>query len=465
MCGLALCIGKGHEEKTRTMIDQMAHRGIRSNVIDCKGYSLGHVRLPIQGLSEEFDQPYSSIPEYYTCFVGEIFNHKEFLPNSKSDIPLVDFLLTGFHLLDGFWSIVYADPKQITVYTDHLAKKPLYILREKQTLAICSEILPLLSIAEEWDWDHHNLSTTAKWGYSAQPNTPFDIISKIPPNTRMTIDPITCEMKFLPYLSFPARPKQNLRLAIETAVKNRLVSDIPVSLLLSGGLDSTIVYQLVRQFTDEITVFHIDNGEEEYLNYLDLSGIPIRKISLDTPSEPNTAMFEFILTPALLSNQTPVDLGSMIQQYMIGKAIKKEGLSVAISGDGADELFGGYRRINTYDSQYSDIFDELVYYHLPRLDRQMMAHTVELRCPFLAPDVINNALALPYSQRINKNTLKEVFSDIVPKPIIDRAKEPLKIANIRRDKMAWRLSLISSFKCIIGELYEHTRCIRQGNPD
>ncbi|NIV96155.1 hypothetical protein GWN42_26040 [candidate division KSB1 bacterium] len=387
-------------------------------------------------------------------YVGEIFNFREYHHN-RSDVPIVfnavkNGLLHAFNKFEGFWSIVHvAEDKNVAyIYTDHLAKKPLYMLYEEDTLAICSEILPLVLISERLIWDHHNLSTTAKWGYSPRDDTPFFAIKKAPTNFRLCIDLDTFQIiDGQSYLAFPAAPTLDLREALERAVKLRLVSDIPISILLSGGLDSTIIYQLVRKYTNDITVFHINNDEVEYLDYLDFSGVAVRQVSLDRTS---------ILLP-LLSNQTPVDLGSMIQQYQLSKAIQDHDISVALSGDGADELFGGYRRAQIYDSQMSDIFDELIYYHLPRLDRQMMAHTVELRCPYLSPEVINFALSVPYAQRTSKQILKETFKDIVPGPILTRDKEPLKIKDIRTNPTNWRLDLIQIFVREMEALYERER--------
>ena len=117
-------------------------------------------------------------------------------------------------------------------------------------------------------------------------------------------------------------------------------------------------------------------------------------------------------------------------------------------------MFGGYRRSLDYDSQYSDIFDELVYYHIPRLDKLMMSQTIELRCPFLSKDVIEGSLALPYSERMDKKYLRNLFSDILPSEIYNRKKLPLKSKQVLNDGLQWRYLLMQEFKKIIPKYFE-----------
>ena len=123
----------------------------------------------------------------------------------------------------------------------------------------------------------------------------------------------------------------------------------------------------------------------------------------------------------------------------MAQALRELGFYNVLTGDGADELFGGYTRAKEYDSQYSDVFCELPFYHLPKLDRTMMRSTVELRAPFLAPSVIKHGLNTPYEERNGeKKRLKSEFKDIVPKLILDRDKHPLKTDEIRNDPMRQR---------------------------
>jgi len=440
MCGINLVLTQ-HSAKIDELAMALSHRGIRTQTksyFNCHAH-LSHTRLPIQGLDPKYDHPLR-IGRYSCAFVGEIFNYKRLDPNAESDllVLLKQFASIGnvFNLVcDGFWSAIFIDHQEglIHVITDDLAKKPLYI--RKDPLGISSEINPLKMLGKNTP-DEIYFGAVAKWGYCIEDRTPYNEIKKIPPLTHLVINPylkqIVKTINLVPLIP----TKRNLRKELTKAVQNRLVSDIPISLLLSGGLDSTIIFELVKQFTKNFTVFHVDNDESGYLNFLDFKGIEVKELSFkDTPPE-----------EALWWNETPVDLGSVRPQYALSNAIAEHKLNVAISGDGADELFGGYGRMKYYDSQWSDIFHELVYYHLPRLDKLMMANTIELRNPYLARRVIECALTLPYKDRKNKNYLKKIFEDLVPEPILNRKKKALKIDELKEDPFQYRLNLIKQFK-------------------
>lgn len=451
MCGIAIAIGIDQREVARAMCSKMGHRGLRTG--ETHSYNnfihICHTRLPIQGTSEEFDHPYitSSADGF---LVGEIFNFKKLDPEAKTDLSvMVDFYNChgpkAFEMFDGFWSAVIVDKQYgfLNIFLDDLGKKPLYMRTVGDCHYIASEIKALIlpGILPPLTFDEVYFGAVYKFGYCIENRTPFKEIAKIPANTRFRVS-INPPLKY-DYSRMHSSYKRSplfLRESLEEAVLNRLVSDVPISLLVSGGLDSSIIYKLVEKQTHDFTLFHVDNEEEEFLNFLNIpSDVKVKKLELPPQTE---------IPEILFWNETPVDLGSVLPQYALAKAIKKEGLHVALSGDGADELFGGYRRAVEYDTQESDIYHELVFYHLPRLDKLMMSQTIELRSPFLSRKVLQCALGVPWEKRSTKEFLKETFSDIIPQEILVRRKVPLKIKGLQGDPMKWRKMLISEFRGI-----------------
>lgn len=439
MCGINLAFGKDNVEY---MNDIIGCRGIRSKVkqLGNTGMYLGHVRLPIQGVDEEHDHP-QQYKNIIGAHVGEVFNYKKF-GDQQSDLPIIlrGYSLIGeecFEYFDGFWSAVIfdEDTELIHIYTDPLAKKPLYI--RDYPIAVSSEIKSLILPSKENSFDEVYFSSVAKWGYCPESRTPFNGIIKIPMGAHFVIDAKNQQLKSIDFyttlndMQCPGYRRHDLYACMEDSIKNRTVSDVPISMLLSGGLDSTIIYYLLSAVVQEpLTIFHVENDESKYLDYIRLrpkDEIVMVDINKD----------DYDIEDVLWTNDGPVDLGSMIPQYLLGREISTYDFNVCISGDGADELFGGYKRAQEYDSQKSDVYHELVYYHLPRLDKMMSAHKVELRCPFLSWAVIQNAFNIPYEERINKKVLKDVFCKIVPDEILHRQKQPLRYRpdHLNRNKL------------------------------
>jgi asparagine synthetase B (glutamine-hydrolysing) len=129
--------------------------------------------------------------------------------------------------------------------------------------------------------------------------------------------------------------------------------------------------------------------------------------------------------------QEPIDLGSLKAQVALAQVVPE---TVCLTGDGADEAFGGYSRAMHYDSQASDMFHELPCWHLPRLDRVMMRHRIEVRSPFLARKVVQIAVGLPRPLRMGKKILRDLFRDDLPPGIADQAKKPLRPVRFNREE-------------------------------
>ena len=466
MCGI-LVAKRPSEERVLSI----AHRGIEHSVVYKDDLCLVHHRLPIQTLDgDNWSQPIQIGEDRWLLFNGEIFNYGDF----ESDTAYLQNLFSSFdfggvgmlqalyepHVVswDGFWSIVLVDTNKREVYafTDPLGKKCLY---KNDRGEVCSEIKGLYEKDEIMNLDKSFFSGIVKFGYLPTNQTPYDNIKKLDPNRfyRWSLDhPIKMDVSD-PYYNFNSfdqglvdyeQRMDWLWNKLESSVQARLLSkNYPTSLLLSGGLDSSILAGLLLKLGADVDFYSISNGEDEqYVKdceyYWNVKSKRL-KYDIDLESEEGKkGLIDIYKT----WNESPVDMGSVVPQYHLFDAIKKgSNTRIVISGDGADELFGVYRRINEYDSQQSDIFHELTSYHLPRLDKLSMAHTLELRSPFLNHDIVRFALSLPFEERKNKKILKDTFKGLVPDSVIERSKLALKNTKIIEDQIAYRKEIVKLF--------------------
>lgn len=466
MCGILLAKNPSEER-----IQSISHRGTEYSVIEDKDLFLVHHRLPIQTLDgDNWSQPISIGKNRWLLFNGEIFNYGDF----ESDTAYLQNLFSSFdfsnigmlqaiyepHIVswDGFWSIVLVDTDSRDVYafTDPLGKKCLY---RNDNGEVCSEIKGLYEKEDKKLLDHSFFSGIIKFGYLPTNQTPFLNIKKLEPNkfhrwnmsypAKMDISEQYYNFNYFDVgLENYEERMDWLWEKLETSVANRLLSkNYPTSLLLSGGLDSAIIAGLLLKLGADVNFYSISNGEDEQYvrdceNYWEVNSTRLDyKVDLESEDAKNELMEIYSKW-----NESPVDLGSVIPQYHLFDAIKKGSKTrIVISGDGADELFGGYRRINEYDSQKSDVFHELTNYHLPRLDKLSMSHTLELRSPFLNHDIIRFALSLPFEERKNKKILKDTFKGLIPDSVIERKKLALKNNMIVEDQIAYRKKIVELF--------------------
>lgn len=445
MCGLVVFLDNSRIDNPDTAMQaalrSISHRGKPGRQGSwTDGYvTLGHVRLPIRGLGKEYDQPMHG-RNWVGLFVGESFTTNG--PNDSLEM-LTEFYehMNDVRYLtkhDGFWAMVLHDRRAglTHVLVDHLSIKPLYF--DTASGVISTELRPLVAVDPHPALDFHYLSNVRKWGYDPSFRTPYESIRRLKPGCCYTFQG-TRPIRVQEYFPLTPNPTLDPKECIEEAVKRRMLSDVPIAVLCSGGLDSTIVTQLALKYRDDLTVYHIQNQEDtNYFCHIDFpTATEVRIIDINGCDDR--------LEEALDATEEPVDLGSVLPQFLLAHALKHDGFNVVLTGDGADELFGGYKRALDYDSQYSDVFSELVHYHLPRLDKVMMSATVELRSPFLAPRVVSSALALPWHRRTQKQVLKEAFRGIVPKSILERDKLPLKSQHVRFGGEKYRNWVVDRF--------------------
>lgn len=438
MCGIIL-------SRNPDKLDSIKHRGIQFTSISKGKWIYGHHRLPIQTLEEDsWYQPIKLYDGGLLLFNGEIFNYDKTKYNNDTEylqkffyheIPF-EIILPEINCWDGFWSIVIIRGDKVTAFTDPLGKKQLYINYRGE---ISSEIKGL---SNGLKIDKNFISTVNKWGYNTDNRTIYEDVKRIMPNNIYIWNNSLSYSEIIhEYYKWDTNlRKESIYDLLEESVERRLLSKkYKISTLFSGGLDSTIILYFLKKLGADFNIYSINNGEDgEYVRLmenkwnLNINYLDVKPENL--PFEQKMKIYDI--------NDSMIDLGSIIPQYYLFKDIKDK---IVLTGDGADELFGGYRRINEYDSQRSDVFEELPFYHLIRIDRMSMHFTIECRNPFLGHDVIRAALQLPYSERINKKILKDQFRGFIPEEILDRKKEPLKINQIKENEILYRRKTIEDY--------------------
>jgi asparagine synthase (glutamine-hydrolysing) len=406
-------------------LESLNHRGIRKKVISHSYGTVGHVRLPIVGLSTANDQPVQK-GNWTIAFVGEILDFRDKDPKAECDLPIVvDRWMTGLTDHDGFWSIVaLKNNGTLHVVCDYLAQKPTYYRADVRAAASELNALTILAPTQP---DEVYLAAVIKWGYCPEvERTPYRQIKHVLPGEHVRITPFGSVHR---EIIDPLHPvKGDLKAEIEAAVRRRvLAADVPVACLLSGGLDSSIVYTLARRHGTVIP-YYADLGDGDAMEHFRVSAVAgkqkVNEVHGSVDVDDDTCLSYL---------QEPIDLGSLRPQIALARAIGDK-QTVCLTGDGADEGFGGYGRAMRYDSQGSDLFHELPAWHLVRLDRVMMRHRIEVRSPFLARQVVQIALGLPYEERRNKKILRDLFRDDLPPEIADQPKKPLRIEEDREER-------------------------------
>jgi asparagine synthase (glutamine-hydrolysing) len=349
-------------------LSRLNHRGpdyqaykIWSNV------ALGHTRLSIIDLSANANQPFSDESgKYHLVFNGEIYNYKEIRErlqksgivfSTQSDTEVLLKLLihrgeAGLQELNGFFSFVFFDEtnQKMLAVRDRLGIKPLLYSITENEVIFASELKPFLQFETDHSVDEDALTQFFSYTYVPAPRTILKSVKKMLPGQLMRIsgDTIefenyyTTEKKYLFEGNYQAAQIE-LKNHLNKSIERRLVADVPVGSFLSGGLDSSIIALLAKNQKDDLRTFSIgfDHpyfNESEFAEEMSKSiGTRHETIVLDKNS------FKTQFDPFLQSLDEPFADSSAFAVYLLSKYTRQQ-VTVSLSGDGADELFGGYRK-------------------------------------------------------------------------------------------------------------------------
>jgi len=476
---------------------------------------LGHNRLSIIDLSDSGNQPMYSSAGDVMILNGEIYNFTElrrqleelghgFESQSDSEVVLRGFIEWGVDLtakIRGMYSIAIWSAKEKTLHLlrDPLGIKPLYYwqLPEEKGVAFASEVRSFLSLSEfEPKISSRGLNQYIEFGYSIDPTqTIFRDIKKVQPGHRLEVRNgfASEQIRFYsPELSNfsdlkDADIEQRLYDSLSQVVKEHLVADVPVGLLLSGGLDSSLIAAIASKHEpihtysmgfansniDErpfarIVSEHINSTHHEILMHADQVMDNIDSVS---------AHFDDIF-----------DDWGLVSTQLLYKACHDQGIKVVLVGEGSDELFGGYSIFRDvfesssnnlewqifqlyrnyagrrYGRQYfkfrslmkdhlascgGDMFKAVQLFesrsrlpnnYVMKVDKASMSVSVEARTPFLDSRIADIAYRIPKELLLNdtseKNILKSIASrySLLPDEIISRRKYGASIATSWMDE-------------------------------
>lgn len=367
MCGINGIISTellGGESHIRKMNALLRHRGPNNEgSYSNNGVFLGHTRLSIIDLSNQGNQPFVSFDgRYVLVFNGEIYNYKElreqidypFQTSTDTEVLLASYIVYGPHCLtklNGMFAFCIYDKYKQTAFIarDRLGIKPLYYHVNKSTFIFSSELRPILkSDIDSFKVSTRSVKTYLKYQKVYGPNTIVDGIKSLNPGHFITIDCknilFEIEKYWRPGLSNDSdesTSKLKTRALLEDSVRRRMISDVSVGAFLSGGIDSSIIVALMSQISDRrINTFNITFGDDVYSESIYAKQVADRY---------KTNHRELILTPQFFLENITKALSSMdnpsgdgINTWMVSSLTKSEGITVALSGLGGDELFGGY---------------------------------------------------------------------------------------------------------------------------
>ena len=486
-------------------------------------------RLRVMDLRDIGGQPIHNEDEtVWAVQNGEIYNFKKLKNNleqkdhkfySNTDTEVLVHLYEEYgenfvDYLDGMFACAIWDlkNKKLIIARDRLGVKPLYYWFKNKHLIFASEIKSILQYEEvKREINHEGLSQFVTYAYTIDGQTLLKDINELLPGHKLTYDLLEKTIEVKKYWDLKLEKNtfsenenfEKVKKLLEDAVEKRRISDAPLGALLSGGLDSSVMVAILNKFSEKpIKTFTTGFGN-------DLDEFEEAKIVAEhCGTDHNEIMIDFSdltksLPKILWHMELPFGRPSILSNYMVSKEIKKF-VTVAYTGEGSDELFGGYNRYLPFvkDSNFfqktknyeavtsgffkdetmrSEIFSDNVLKHLKnnnhpsvvfnnllkrkseygvlnnvlyfelkteipgaqtwRIDRTASAHAIELRDPFLDYKLIEYTASVPDNLKINPD--KEFTKKYLLQKIgTDLLPEKI----VKRKKFPWGIPFYEYFR-------------------
>ena len=528
MCGIC-GITWDNKELIKQMGSACKHRGPEHEGFYVDDHvSLCCERLRIIDLSDKASQPiHNEDQTIWVVLNGEIYNFRDlreslekkhdFYTNTDTEVIVHAYEEFGencLQKLDGMFAFALWDmeKKKLFIARDRLGVKPLYYCIKSDKLLFASEIKSILQDLDvQRKLNYDALCQFVTYAYTIDGQTMFNGINELLPGHKLIFTFRDKNVKIEKYwdlqltknLQSDEENLNTLRLLLESAINKRRVSDAPLGALLSGGLDSSVMVALLAKLSDKpVRTFTTGFGNEldefdEARIVAEHCGTDHKEILIDYSELINN------LPSILWHMEFPYGRPSILSNFMVSNAIKKY-VTVAYTGEGSDELFGGYNRYFIFTENYSKqsleqkiesissgffnnkktreetfsdkvlknyegkthpskafgkfiienkkygLFNTALLFELKteipgaqtwRIDRTGSAHAVELREPFLDHNLVEFCSSLPEKLKINFD------NHVSKKHILQKlAKEVLPEKVAQREKFPWGIPFYDFFK-------------------
>ena len=372
MCGLAGQISPApfHFSFQET-VHAFAHRGPDAQEhieLECgeQNIWLGHARLSILDLSEAGAQPmFSSREQWVIVFNGEIYNHLSLRdPNTTykghSDTEtLLELLSTKgieatLPLLNGMYAFAALDihNKKLHLVRDPFGIKPLYIHHDSGTLSFSSELRTLYAMGINTSLDPDALQTFLSLRYTPSPQTLLFGIQRLPPGHHLCYDLESSDYtvhRFIHptshrFVGNETVAMRSYEYELRNAVSRQLISDVPVGLLLSGGIDSALVAAMAKEQGTELQTYTVGFGSQH--DECEISDAAHTAQILGLPHHSITVTPESLwddLPKIIASIEEPLGTTSILPMWSLVQRARED-VTVVLTGQGSDEPWGGYRK-------------------------------------------------------------------------------------------------------------------------
>jgi asparagine synthase (glutamine-hydrolysing) len=360
MCGIAgqyfFTEKRLSQLKHQEVINALKHRGPDHQCsLTLGNCTLFHTRLSILDLSAHSHQPFLNEQKTKALvYNGEIFNYKS-LSNgldikSSGDVEVLFKLFDTEKIkyldqLNGFFAFSFYDEvsDELYVVRDRYGEKPLYYYLDEEQLCFASELKALMMLCGKQQLDDEAVYTYLRLNYISGKETIFKNVFRLLPGEYIHIK--NKSTKIQNWYSVHADPgKSTVTELLGDAVKIRLHADVPVGCFLSGGLDSSIISALAKQQHNNLHTFSLGFEDEPYFDETAYAESVAKHIGSKHHvfKLKNTDLLNNI-DPFLNSIDEPFADSSAFNVYVLSKYTRQH-VKVALSGDGADELFMGYNK-------------------------------------------------------------------------------------------------------------------------